>query len=104
MSYTQEIEAVYECFTQMAKVDFHEALQFFRRIILPYDQHFSLHSLFEKFSLSRKDLNTLSGATVTLSQSGVSMGSFIVQKYQREIELRDINAKIFFLKDLLHRR
>lgn len=61
-------------------------------------------ALREILSEYRKDLNTLSGATVTLSQSGISMGSSIAQKYQREIELRDINAKVLFLKDLLQRR
>lgn len=62
---------------------------------------FALRQLLSQY---RKDISSLSGTTDLLSQSSASMGSYITQKYRREIDVRDMSMKIWFLQDLLRRR
>lgn len=52
---------------------------------------FALRQLLSQY---RKDISSLSGTTDLLSQSSASMGSYITQKYRREIDVRDMSMKI----------
>lgn len=75
------------------------------------ENNFAIRSTFlttfalrELLSQYRKNLNIFSGATEVLSESGVNLGNSLSQKYQREIGIRDMNAKIISLQNLLLQR
>lgn len=52
----------------------------------------------------RKELTALSWSSDILSQSGSNVGTFLVKKYQREINMKELNSKITFLHDLIQQR
>lgn len=61
-------------------------------------------ALRELLSQYRQDLNMLSWSLDTFSQSGMTMGSAITRKYQKDIKLEELNTKITFLQNLLQQR